>query len=173
MIPTRLELDYVAHPRPLLWPGLALLALAVAAAWMLVVRYQAAERPLAVLMAAQDFLPAARQSRRDPAGGSVEEEKRVSTVVQRLDFPWNRIIRAVESASVQNVTLMQMQPETEERALRLLAEAKDTEAMIEFIRRLTAAKISSGVYPVSHRVVVDDPRRPLQFSVLVLFGNLQ
>ena len=49
--------------------------------------------------------------------------------------------------------------------LRLTAEARNREAMFEYLRRLAQARGLAEVHLVSHQVQRDDPQRPIQFTV--------
>jgi hypothetical protein len=74
----------------------------------------------------------------------------------------------VERASTRDVALLQLQPDAESRLLRLTAEARNREAMFEYVRRLGAAPGLADTHVVSHQVQRDDPLRPVQFSVQAL-----
>jgi Tfp pilus assembly protein PilN len=81
------------------------------------------------------------------------------------------MIEAVEAASSSEVTVLQLQPETQQRNLRLTAEAKTREAMLRYVRRLGETRVLSGVHLVNHHVQVEDPSRPIQFGVQASFRN--
>src|SRR5258708_9703649 len=83
-------------------------------------------------------------------------------VVRQLPLPWAQMIEAVETASSSEVTVLQLQPETQQRSLRLTAEAKNREAMLKYGRRLGETRVLSGVHLVNHHVQVEDPSRPIQ-----------
>src|SRR5260221_13361764 len=81
------------------------------------------------------------------------------------------MIEAVEAASSSEVTVLQLQPETQQRNLRLTAEAKNREAMLRDVRRLGETRVLSGVHPVNHHVQVEDPSRPIQLRVQAACRN--
>jgi Tfp pilus assembly protein PilN len=54
--------------------------------------------------------------------------------------------------------------------LKLTAEARSREAMLEYVRRIAQTKGLSNVYIVSHQVQTEDPSRPIQFSVQASLG---
>ena len=89
--------------------------------------------------------------------------KQAETVVRQLTLPWADIIRAIEAASMRNVGVLNMQPDAQHRVLKLTAEAKSREAMLEYVRRIAQTKGLSNVYIVNHQVRAEDPSRTIQF----------
>ena len=83
-----------------------------------------------------------------------------------------KIEAALEGQDTGYQTVLQLQPETQQRSLRLTAEAKTREAMLRYVRRLGETRVLSGVHLVNHHVQVEDPSRPIQFGVQATFrGN--
>ncbi|HZR67711.1 MAG TPA: hypothetical protein VFB01_01520 [Burkholderiales bacterium] len=168
MKPGRIELDYVAEPRRPLWPGLAVLALSLAMAGHLAMRQHSVHRDIAALAAVQGALDLTQP--REPSKTSDEELKQAETVVRQLTLPWSDIVRAIEGASMRDVGVLNMQPEAQQRLLKLTAEAKTREAMLEYVRRIAQTQGLSNVYIVSHQVQADNPSHPIQFSVQASLG---
>jgi Tfp pilus assembly protein PilN len=161
-----LELDYVAPPRRRRWPGFAVLALSLAVAAGVVGRYRDARAELAALEAAQGLVNVDRAPVKSiPRERLDEETKMVNEVVRQLGLPWARMIAAVEKASTGDVVVLQLQPEAQQRLLRLSAEAKSREAMLAYVRRLGQDRALADVYLVRHEVRLDRPGRPIQFAV--------
>ncbi len=166
MRPARVNLDYVAAARRPSWLGVALLAIALAVAGELLLRYRDSQFELArletsagLVAAPQRLAPGASEARLD------EETRNAETVVRQLALPWAMLVQAIEEAATRDVALLQLQPDADSRLLRLTAEARHRDAMFEYVRRLGAAKGLAGVHVVSHQVRRDDLRRPVQFSV--------
>ena len=168
MKPARIELDYVAAPRRALWPGLAVLAVSLALAGQLALRQHSVHRDIAALAAVQGALDLTQA--REPAKTNDEELKQAETVVRQLTLPWSDIVRAIEGASMRDVGILNMQPDAQQRLLKLTAEAKTREAMLEYVRRIAQTQGLSNVYIVSHQVQTENPSRPIQFSVQASLG---
>ena len=161
-----LELDYVASPRRPRLPGLLVLALALFVAAHLVVVNRDARRDLAALDAAQGLVDVSRSPAKAlPRERLDEEAKSVNEIVRQLSLPWSQMIAAVEKASMDDVVVLQMQPEAQQRLLRLTGEAKDRKAMLEYVQRLSKDRALSEVHLLRHEVQVDHPVHPIQFSV--------
>jgi Tfp pilus assembly protein PilN len=172
MTARRIELDYVAAPSAPRWIGVSVLVLALAVAGHLVLRHRDAQNQLAAFDAAQGLLNADRRPQRAVSKERLEQEaKIIDAAVRQLTLPWAQMIEAVESASTGDVVVLQLQPEAQQRTLRLTAEAKNGDAMLRYVRRLGESRVLSDVFPASHQVQVDDPSRPIQFSVQAAFRS--
>jgi hypothetical protein len=165
----RLELDYIAPPRRSPWAGLGVLALALAVAGSLALHYGDVRRELAAEEAARGLLNEGRPARAVPRERLEEETRQVDAIARQLTLPWAQMIETIENASIGEVAVLQLQPEAEQRRLRLTAEAKNREAMLRYIRRLDESKALSEVHLVSHQVQLDDPSRPIQFALQASF----
>jgi hypothetical protein len=164
--PRRVELDYVARVRRPRWLGLGVLALSMAVAAQLFFMYRESHTELARLEAAAGMVaPERRPVRALPKERLDEETKSAEAVVRELTLPWGPLLRSLEEAAMRDVAILQLQPEAQQRVLKLTAEARTQEAMFQYLRRLAAAKNLGDAHLVSHHVQRDDPQRPIQFSV--------
>ena len=159
----RLQLDYHAPSRPRRGLGAAVLLAAVLTAFLLVERYRDLRGEIAALDEARALLPAERRT--PPRKGLAEELKSAEAVVQQLALPWSDMVRAVEAAGSPEVAVLHLEPLGRERRLRLGAEAKSEEAMLAYVRALAGSPALAEVHLAAHQVVLEDPQRPLQFTV--------
>ena len=112
-----------------------------------------------------------------PASGTghvpnAEEKVRLRTemrfarrVIEQLDTPWPTLFAAVETAYDDNVTLLGVEPEPERREVRLLAEAKDAEAMLAYVRQVRQSPVLRDAWLVNHQVNQQDPLHPVRFTI--------
>jgi len=110
-------------------------------------------------------LPGGSKARALPKERLEEQAKNAEAVVRQLTLPWGSLIGAIEQAATRDVAILQLQPDAEQRVLRLTAEARNREAMFEYLKRLGAARELTNVVLVSHQVQRDEPQQPIQFSV--------
>ena len=82
--------------------------------------------------------------------------------------PWSEIVRSVEEAATGEVAVLLLQPDALRRELRLSAEARNQDMMLEFLRRLASVKVLADVHVVRHQVQMEDPERPVNFSILAV-----
>ena len=166
MKPRRLELDYVAAARRPRALGLLVLVVGIASAAALLERYRTVDMELQRIEAGRVLLGPAERALRARSPQRLEEEaKRVEAVLRQLALPWGAIIESVEGATTADVALLQLQPDAQQRQLRLGAEARSQQAMLEYLQRLAAARALSEVHVVNHQLQVEDPHRPVRFTV--------
>jgi len=163
MSPPRIDLDYVAQARPARWPGVALLAVALAVAMSLAVQLREIQAERNALTVRLELL-ASRYPGGPPGGGRPEKEEQVAeSVLRQLALPWPQMIETIETTASSEVVLLQLQPEPERRVVRLTAEAGTPEAMFDYIHRLGESKLLDGAHLVSHQVRLEDAPHPVQF----------
>jgi hypothetical protein len=167
----RLELDYVAPPRRPLALGIGILLLSAAASIFVFARYGNIKSEIAQLEAAESMLPAERKplTRKNLDA----ELKNADAVMRQLALPWAAMVGAVEGAARPEIALLQMQPDAQQRQLRLTAEAPSEKAMLDYLARLAGSPVLGDVYISAHQVMLEDPRRPIQFTVLARVKGLQ
>lgn len=162
----RLELDYIAAPHRPRWLGYALLAVSLVVAADLVLRYREVQLELERADTAIGLLHAGRQAPKAVPKERLDEQiKNAEAAVRQLTLPWATLIHALEEVATPDVAILQLQPDAQQRLLRVTAEARHQEAMFEYLRRLAGAKTLFNVHLVSHQVQLDHPQRPIQFSV--------
>jgi Tfp pilus assembly protein PilN len=171
MAAPRLELDYVARPRGRRWIGFVVLAVALAALGALVADYRGQRRELAALQPAGEAIDVAPRPAAGAGQRTEEQARQAAVIVRQLSLPWAGIIEALEKASTGDIALLQLQPDVQQRVLRVTAEARDRAAMLDYLRRLGGTGAFSEVHLVSHKVQADDPSHPVQFVVQALFGT--
>jgi Tfp pilus assembly protein PilN len=101
-----------------------------------------------------------------------EQAKEVDAVVRQLTLPWGPLIETVENAGSKDVAILQLQPEAQQRVLRITAEARSQDAMVDYLKRLSEARGFAQVHLLSHQVQQDDPNRPVQFAAQASFGGM-
>jgi hypothetical protein len=148
------------------WPGALLLAVALAVSAVVLERYRDVRQELGRLEAQAGLvLPGGRAARGLPKERLDEQAKSAEAVVRQLTLPWASLIGAIEQAATRDVAILQLQPDAEQRVLRLTAEARNRDAMFEYLKRLGGARELTNVVLVSHQVQRDEPQQPIQFSV--------
>jgi hypothetical protein len=169
----RVELDYLAPPRRATWPGMVVLAIAVAVSGVLLTRYRDAQLEVLRLEAASGLIAPQRAARPVTPARLEDEARSAETVVRQLTVPWAALIRTIEQAATKEVAILQLQPDAEQRILRLTAEARSRDAMFDYLRRLSQARGLAEVHLVSHQVQRDDPQQPIQFAVQAAMRGLE
>lgn len=165
-----LQIDYVVSPRRAAWRGYLLFVLALAVAGHLMLRYQTVQRELESVQTAKELLGVERKAAPPiPKARLDEQMKNAELVVRQLALPWAELIQTLERAATQDVAILQLQPDAQQRILKITAEARSNDAILEYLRRLTAAESLSEVYLAGHQVRTEEPQQPIQFSVQARF----
>lgn len=143
-----------------------MLALSLALAGELLLRYRDARQEVVRLETQGGMIaPERRAAAALPKERLEEQTKAAEAVVRQLTLPWAGLIGAIEQAATRDVAILQLQPDAEQRVLRLTAEARHRDAMFEYLRRLGASRELANVHLVSHQVQREDPQQPIQFTV--------
>jgi Tfp pilus assembly protein PilN len=166
MKPAPLQLDFIQPPRRPKWLGLLLLAIAVGIASQLALRLHDVRSELRRVAATKELLNSDRpRAKPVPVERLDEHVKAAEGVVRNLTLPWATLIETLENAATKDVAVLQIQPDAQQQQLRVTAEARDQNAMWQYVRKLAAANTLEDVHLLSHQVQQDDPQKPLQFSV--------
>lgn len=167
----RLRLDLVKSSLPV-WPGMLVLAIAIAGALLSYRQYLGVSERNAVLeseLAQADMAKqkshAARQSSSLSSAELEAEDRRAREVVSLLLLPWRDLFLALESASHNDVALLAIEPDHKKHQVRITAEAKNFDILTGYLRRLGDAPQLRLVHLLRYEVREDDKQRPLRFTV--------
>lgn len=162
-----MRLDFAATESGASWSGLLMLVLGLAAAGLIVGDYQrllaTAERieaELGKLSAPRRGAEPARDARKQG-----EAVARSNEVAHELSRRWDRVFLALESAKAPDVALLAIEPDPRKGVLRVTAEAKGKNAMLDYVDRLQAAQSLQRVMLESHEVLSQVPEKPVRFVV--------
>jgi len=164
-----LELDFIVAPRRPRAVGLVVLVLSLSVVGFLVSRYQTAQQRLQQLEAADSLVRTSPAPRAVPRERLDEQVKSAQATVRQLALPWAELIDSLERSAMREVSVLHIQPDAQQRTMRVTAEARGEAQMLEYLRRVGSAGGFSEVHLVSHQVREDDPQRPIQFSLLAAF----
>lgn len=99
--------------------------------------------------------------------------KRAAAAIEQLSFPWEKLFKALESSMNEDIALLSVQPDVAGGTVTLNAEARDWNAMLDYIRRLNEDKFLTGVHMVSHQVQQADPQHPVRFALSCTWSETQ
>lgn len=168
-----LTLDYQRSAQPG-WAGWLMLGIGAAAAAGAVFYYAALSRDLAGWEAR--ISETARQTQRGSAATGAaprkpeetgRELKRANEVLQKLSVPWEALFAALERTRGDSIALLSVEPDARKGLVRISAEAKTAQDMLDYLRRLGKEPAFSRVSLVNHQIQQQDPERPLRFSLAV------
>jgi Tfp pilus assembly protein PilN len=167
----RLQLDFVVPRRRGRLAGVVVLSVSLVLAGGLVFKHREAQQRLHELDSVEALLNTARPVRAIPRERLEGEVKGAQATVRQLALPWAQLIDSLERAATKEVSVLHIQPDAQNRVLRLTAEARAQDMMLEYLRRLGTSGSFAEVHLISHQVREDDPMRPIQFSVQASFRS--
>jgi Tfp pilus assembly protein PilN len=159
----RLYLGFQPRPR-VTRGGVLALAVGVLAASAVVGQYQVTLGRLARVEA--EALAAHRQRPSIDPRRMAEAMQKANLVALELARPWDRAFVALESADEPGVALLAIDPDPRRDELRITAEAKDLAAMLAYLELLKAQPSFGSVTLQQHELRVDEPARPVRFTLL-------
>ena len=164
--PAILHLDFSpATKRPPL-SGLLLLALGIVAVVLAAIDFQSAHavrnHEAALLRDLQSRIAEIRK----PSKPDVTDRREVqaaAAVMRDLRMPWPQLLAVFEGAASQSVALLGIDPAPSQQLVRLTAEAKTVESMLDYLDALRREPLSEVVL-VGHQVSETTPGSPIRFQ---------
>ena len=103
----------------------------------------------------------------EPARTSLPETQvtAINSAITQLNLPWLALFESLENVKPKNIVLLSLEPDGKKRVLRILAEAKQADDMLDFVRLLRAQPQFSDAVLLKHDTNLQDPNRPLRFLV--------
>ena len=166
-------LDLEFRPRrssPLAW---SLLALGIGLLVALLIAQQLWQAERQALEAQVQHLE--QQLGRRPASSaplnsaaSREQAERLAqmrSVSQQLQRPWEQLFDRLEGLPQEDVALLTLTPDARKGQLRISAEARNLEAMLQFHKRLESIDQLRDVSLLNHEINARQPEHPVQFNL--------
>lgn len=100
-----------------------------------------------------------------------EDAKAANAIIDRLSLPWEGLFSALEVTGSGNVALLGIEPDAARRVVRVTAEARNSTAMLAYLKRLQGTRTLSDVVLVRHEVQTEDPALPVRFVLTGTWGN--
>jgi len=168
-----LRLDYQRNNKPVPWLGLGVLVAALAALALMGGYYQTlndritfwerkAER---IERLSSHRAVASRPPSKQAANAQILEAKQANQVLRQLSLPWNDLFKAVETSGGQTIALLSMEPDIKKGMVIISGEAKDLDALLGYVKRLSTHEVFDWVSLQNHQVQQADPEKPLHFSL--------
>ncbi len=154
-----MELDFIAQKPRTSVAGLLLLAAGVlACAWVIgrdyadrMPRATQLDNQIAQLRKAQDVRRSTERSINTVTPEMAASAARAQAVSSQLSMPWNRMFDAVAQASKSDsAALLAIEPDMQKQQVVLVGEAKNQQAMLQFLKSMQASPDFTEVVLKSH-----------------------
>ncbi|WP_449432729.1 PilN domain-containing protein [Pseudomonas putida] len=94
-----------------------------------------------------------------------ERLAQMSAVSQQLQRPWQQLFAMLEAQPQEDVALLSLTPDARKGQVRIAAEARNLEAMLQYHQRLERSAELSDVSLLNHEVVAGQPEHPVRFTL--------
>ncbi len=101
----------------------------------------------------------------------LDQATAVNNAVLQLNLPWRDLHEAIEQGTPATIALLSLDPDPATRTLRIVAEARNSDAMLGFVEMLKQQPFFTSAVLVKHEVSEQDPSQPLRFQVDVAWTN--
>jgi hypothetical protein len=107
-----------------------------------------------------------------PSGAASEAEaiEGARVVVSHLTGPWAALFKTLEAVEENDVVLLALRPDIQSRKIRIYAEAKSFGSMVSYYQALGKSGELGDVVLVEHEIQLNDPQRPVRFSMTAAWG---
>lgn len=96
---------------------------------------------------------------------SQPEQKAAEKIVQQLNVRWFDLLEALESQQVAEIALLQLLPDANRGQFVLSGEAKNYQALLQYVSHLQALPALNQVHLQKHQVNESHPQRPVSFEI--------
>ena len=94
----------------------------------------------------------------------IAEVRAVNTAIEQLNIPWRDLLNNIEQATPPHIALLSLEPDAGKHVLRGVAEASNSEAMINYIALLEGQAFFNKVVLTRHDTNEQHPRKPVRFQ---------
>jgi len=93
----------------------------------------------------------------------IRETKQANTVILALSLPWEALFEALESSQTKEVAVLAIEPDAKKGLVRISAEAKKLESMLDYVANLQKIALFREVLVLNHQIQDQDPEKPIRF----------
>ena len=97
----------------------------------------------------------------------------VNQAILQLNLPWRDLLNGLEAGTPKTIALLALEPDAKKLTLKGVAEAKDSDAMVEFISQMKKQDIFDDVLLSKHEINEQDPNKPLRFQFEARWTGVQ
>ena len=167
----RLELEFQPrHSTPLAWALLALGGAVVAVLLTAQQQLTSEQASVQARLAQLEIKLGRRPANALPQSTAMQREQaerlaQMRNVSLQLQRPWQQLFAMLEAMPQEDVALLSLTPDARKGQVRISAEARSLEAMLQYHQRLERSAELSDVSLLNHEVLANDPAHPVRFNL--------
>ncbi len=100
------------------------------------------------------------------------EIKNANEVLHHLGVPWEILFKAVESSSGSHITLLALEPDFDKKQVKISGEANSYNSLMNYITQLQGQEVFDSAYLQNHEIMVEDPDKPVRFTLVANWRDL-
>lgn len=89
----------------------------------------------------------------------------VNAAVMQLNLPWRALHDAIAAATPSTIAMLALEPDARKRSMKITAEAKTSDAMIDYVEELKRQELFADVVLTRHEINEQDANRPIRFQI--------
>lgn len=97
---------------------------------------------------------------------TANELKNVRKTVADLSTPWGQLLSGLEAVRTKQVALLLLEPNKKKSLVTLTGQAKNVDAMLQYVEAVAALPMLSNVYLQNHMIEMSEPGSPVSFTLL-------
>jgi len=109
-----------------------------------------------------------QRSARAPADPALV--RAAAVVTRELQMPWGQLLLALERVPARDVAVLTIEPAAAQRTLRITADARHPDAMLDYLAQLKQQSLTQVVL-TSHQIQAQTPGTPIRFQVQARWGE--
>jgi hypothetical protein len=91
------------------------------------------------------------------------ETKQANAAILALSLPWKQLFEAIEATRTNEVAVLAIEPDAQKGLVRISAEAKKLESMLDYVSSLQKIVLFREVLILNHQIQDQDPQKPIRF----------
>lgn len=99
------------------------------------------------------------------SAAQLQRFRNATLVINELRTPWDDLLKVLESAPMEQVALLSIEPIASRHQLRLAAEARDVTTMLDYLVYLQQQPALHQVILSSHQIQRQAPGSPVHFQI--------
>jgi hypothetical protein len=97
---------------------------------------------------------------------SPEQMQQVQTTVWALILPWNELLQGIEKSDMQDIALLNLEPNSKKQQVTISGEAKNLQVALSYIQKLEAQPMLDKVYLQKYSIDEANLFKPVKFTLL-------
>ncbi|TWI65120.1 fimbrial assembly protein PilN [Pseudoduganella lurida] len=89
----------------------------------------------------------------------------VNAAILQLNVPWRELDDAIGAATPSTIALLALEPDAKKQMLKITAEAKNSDDMVDYVRSLQQQEFFLGAALARHEIGEQDAGRAIRFQV--------